>query len=116
MGGKDHNKDPVVVTEIEKTFCKMAAMTVKDEEAVTQPRFLLCKSIKDLFNPRQPEVIVHPPSWRCAKKYPVFSWLNVVYPATAKVTLSRKDYSWIYLAPICTYTCQNCHPLPVAIL
>jgi hypothetical protein len=35
MGGKDHDKDPVVVALIEKFFSKMAAMAIQDEEAVT---------------------------------------------------------------------------------
>jgi hypothetical protein len=34
-GGKDNNKDPVVLTEIEETFCKIAAVAIKDKEAVT---------------------------------------------------------------------------------
>jgi hypothetical protein len=77
MGGKDHDKDPVVVTEIKEIFCKMAAVAVEDEEAVTQPRFPLCKSIKDLFNPRQPNIIVRLPTWRCAKNICCFPGLTL---------------------------------------
>jgi hypothetical protein len=113
---KYHNKDLVVVREIEKFFSKVAAVAVKNKESITCPRFVFCEPIKDLFNPRQPEVIVIPSTRRCARKTPVFSWINVVYPATAKISLSCKDHSWIYLAPISTYTCQNCYPLLVAIL
>jgi hypothetical protein len=93
----------------------MAAVAVEGKEAVTRLRFLLCKSIKGLFQPRQPEVILRPPRLRIAKKYPVFFWYDVVYPCTTKFLLSLEDQSWIYLAPICTYTCQNCYPLPAAV-
>jgi hypothetical protein len=104
------------MTEIEKIFGKIAAVAVEDKERITCPRFLFREPIKDLFDPRKSEVTVSPSNRRCARKDPVFSWFNVVYPATAKILFSREDYSRIYLAPIRTYTPQNCYPLPAAIL
>jgi hypothetical protein len=104
------------MTEIEKIFSKMAAVAVEDKETITCPRFPFREPIKDLFDPRKSEVIVTPFTQRCARKDLVFSWFNVVYLATAKILFSREDHSRIYLAPIRTYTPQNCYPLPAAIL
>jgi hypothetical protein len=50
MGRKDYNKDLVVVTEIKKIFSKIAAVAVKDEEAITFLRFSFRELIKDLFD------------------------------------------------------------------
>jgi hypothetical protein len=51
MGGKDGEKDLVGMAILNKIVAGMAAITVEDEESVTQPRFGFCTSIKNLFEP-----------------------------------------------------------------
>jgi hypothetical protein len=50
-GGKDGEKDLVGMAILNKIIAGMAAMTIEDEESVTQLRFGFCTSIKKLFKP-----------------------------------------------------------------
>jgi hypothetical protein len=50
----------MTVTVCYESPVDMAAMAIKDQNPVTPSRFLLCKSIKNLFNPGRAEVVVCP--------------------------------------------------------
>jgi hypothetical protein len=98
-------------TILQRFAGEMAAVAIYDEDAVTQPRLVLCTSVKNLFKPGQADVVISPSRRTCCEKNLVFLGLYVVYPASAKSTFCLKDHTRVQRAPISTYKCQNCYPL-----
>jgi hypothetical protein len=62
---------------------------------VTQPRLVLCTSVKNLFKPGQADVVIRPSRQTCCVKNLVFLGLYVVYLAGAKSTFCLEDYTGI---------------------